>query len=321
MISVIIPVFNAKAELDKTLQSLLSQTLREFEVIVVDDGSTDGIEISNYCDKDIPIKLMRQENRGPGTARNFGLAEAKGEFIIFVDAGDLLKVNYLETLLKAIDNVDFAFCRYERICGKKREVVKNVFYGNKEAEEVLIYFLCYRICISLWNSIFRKSVIDAGNIRFVDDCYFGEDVNFIIKYLSHCKFVKSEDMSIYTYFYDENRNYHRFVNSDGKIENENNKLPEYLRSRGFLLSADVLEKTRFRVSNLSLCYLYMSNANCFSKYEELITGGVQMPFKSKLTSKMYFKSVLLYGLIKLFPLASFELIRAFRCLREKHENM
>ena len=99
--SVIIPVYNAEKYLRGCMDSVLSQTLRELEVICVDDGSTDGSAaiLEEYAEKDSRVRVLRQENKGAGAARNLGI-DAKGEYVAFVDADDSLCPDSLEPLYR-----------------------------------------------------------------------------------------------------------------------------------------------------------------------------------------------------------------------------
>ena len=97
-ISVIVPVYNVKEYIDETIKSIYNQTLKDFELILIDDGSTDGTYemLKEYESKHNNIKLIKQENSGPSKARNVGLKEAEGEYIIFVDSDDLLPTDSFE---------------------------------------------------------------------------------------------------------------------------------------------------------------------------------------------------------------------------------
>ena len=106
MISIIIPAYNAEKYLANTIQSVINQTYIDWELIIINDGSTDGtLElINNFKDKDSRIKVFSHENAGVAHSRNRGIAEAKGEFIAFLDADDLWTIDKLEIQLKALQN-------------------------------------------------------------------------------------------------------------------------------------------------------------------------------------------------------------------------
>ena len=142
MISVIVPVYNVEEYLEECLESIKRQTYIDIEVILVNDGSTDGSKeiCERYCEKDSRFKLVNQENKGLSGARNRGMLESKGEFISFVDSDDVLKEDMLEQLMKQMtsEDIDIVECWYTN---EKQELelstpknVKIIFQGNsKEA--------------------------------------------------------------------------------------------------------------------------------------------------------------------------------------------
>ncbi len=112
MISVIIPIYNAAEHLEKCVGSLLKQSCREFEIILVDDGSTDGsADICDaLCEKHVNIRVTHSENRGVAAARNTGIDMAVGELVTFIDADDCVPANYLEELYACIGEADISVC-------------------------------------------------------------------------------------------------------------------------------------------------------------------------------------------------------------------
>lgn len=115
MISIIVPIYNAANYLPACLDSLLSQTETDVQVILVDDGSTDDslVIAQNYADKDKRILVLTQEHAGQSAARNNGFAHAKGEHIAFVDADDTIELDWCERHLRAIENVDYVQSGYQ----------------------------------------------------------------------------------------------------------------------------------------------------------------------------------------------------------------
>lgn len=116
-ISVIVPIYNAEAYLAKCIESLIHQTCRALQIILINDGSTDNsLAIAEqFAAKDPRIELYSQPNQGQGTARNNGLQHATGEYISFVDADDYLDNNFYETLLTYIANYDCVQIGYRRV--------------------------------------------------------------------------------------------------------------------------------------------------------------------------------------------------------------
>ena len=114
-ISVIVPVYNTEKYLDECIQSILNQSFTNFELLLIDDGSTDrsGAICDQYAAKDERVRVFHKENGGVSSARNVGLDEAKGEWIAFVDSDDYLLSNALD-LITDLENEDFVICSYQR---------------------------------------------------------------------------------------------------------------------------------------------------------------------------------------------------------------
>lgn len=144
MISVVIPLYNKEASIKQSLMSVLSQSYQDFEVVIVDDGSTDNSVAKVEEIQDSRIRLIRQENGGPGKARNTGVKNAYGEWIVMLDADDELLPNGLETFQKIIDiasNIDIVDCNtlyynssgntegYHPINGYVKNPMKKFFYS------------------------------------------------------------------------------------------------------------------------------------------------------------------------------------------------
>ena len=104
MISIVIPLYNKKELIVKTVQSILNQTYHNFEIIIVDDGSTDGSADEVKTIKDSRIRLISQKNSGVASARNRGIKESQGDFVAFIDADDLWSPDYLYTLISLTQN-------------------------------------------------------------------------------------------------------------------------------------------------------------------------------------------------------------------------
>ena len=177
-ISVIIPVYNAEKYLNKTLESILKQSLKDIEVICVDDGSTDGsVEIiQSFIKKDDRVKLIRQNNQHAGSARNTGLKEAQGEYIHFMDADDYV-LNY------AYEAIYNKVIKYDLDCLKFSSVVYDV--KQKDTVDLPAFTLTrlrpgdfnrlltleagspiYKVNVAPWNGVYRRTFLEKNNIVF-----------------------------------------------------------------------------------------------------------------------------------------------------------
>lgn len=182
--SIIVPVYNVAPYLATCLDSLVNQTLKDIEIICVDDGSTDGsLELlEKYAATDNRIVLLKQPNSGQGTARNHGLKVARGKYIQFLDSDDFYELDCCEKLYDIMENNDVEVTCFQ-------PYVKYDAYSNRMGEDKAYFSLKYdglqqmtsdmirNIDVNCWNKIFRKSFLDKNKIRFPEKLHF-EDVGF-----------------------------------------------------------------------------------------------------------------------------------------------
>ncbi|MDY3206012.1 glycosyltransferase family 2 protein [Clostridium baratii] len=197
-LSVIIPVYNVEEYLVETLDSVVNQTMDNYEIILVNDGSTDNSQsiIDDYAKRYENIVSIYQENSGPGKARNKGIDVSRGEYIIFVDSDDIIP---RDALLKrynhAIDNnADIAVCATHLYDGEKDWPIKNHFLeeGFKNITNDLELLWMMGPC----NKIYKKRIIE--DIRFPEDINYGEDQVFVLRaYLATNKIYSSKYVGYY----------------------------------------------------------------------------------------------------------------------------
>ena len=205
-ISVIVPVYNVEKYLHKCIDSILTQTFTDFELILVDDESPDAC--GDICDefsiKDSRVISIHQKNSGVSNARNTGLDQAKGDYIVFCDSDDYLQKDYLETLYSEIDNsnYDFIGSGYETVDEFGNANVRNngfdyqcCFYDDNSIVCFIINNVLSRS--PSWRvgaKIYKRSIIQKHSIRFCETCEnYAEDLSFYLNYLLYClriKFIK-----------------------------------------------------------------------------------------------------------------------------------
>lgn len=165
MVSVIVPIYKVEKYLKRCVNSLLAQSYSDFELILVDDGSTDNC--SNICEdyaaKDKRIRVIHKENGGLSDARNAGLRIAKGEYIAFVDSDDWVATNYLETLLKVIELTESDICECEvlKTTGEIEKYKKSdEQYTSYSSEKALELLICDKILHQyVWNKLYKRSCL------------------------------------------------------------------------------------------------------------------------------------------------------------------
>lgn len=217
-VSIIVPIYNVEKYLDRCMMSLLSQTLKDIEIIMVDDGSPDNCP--NLCDeykkKDSRVKVVHKKNEGLGYARNSGLDVASGEYVAFVDSDDFVEDSMYAKLYNAAvsEKADVAYCNHfifhtatnhvgtpyapveESITFRGSEVVdevmKNMIASAPEATTERKYYM------SVWRGIFRRSVI--GDLRFESERdYLSEDIIYQVAVLQCASVVTFVHDRLYYY--------------------------------------------------------------------------------------------------------------------------
>lgn len=189
-VSIIIPVYNADLYLEQCLESILSQTLKNIEIICVDDGSTDKSLsiIEKYELTDKRISIIKQKHYNSGKARNIGLKHANGEYVLFIDADDFLEMKAIEIMYskaksKNVDIVVFGAYRYNNINNKKiyykdaLNISKNKLRENPMKKEAISDCLFDSLGIVVWNKLIKRNLIEKNKIKFQEitrsnDIYF-----------------------------------------------------------------------------------------------------------------------------------------------------
>lgn len=191
-ISVIIPVYNVEKYLRKCLDSVLAQTRDDYEVVLVDDGSTDSSPqiCDEYAEKDERILVIHQENKGLSGARNTGIKQCSGEWITFLDSDDWWEPEYLEYM--NLENEDLCVCGYTVVYQDNSEVVE------KRLTPCILEIADYIGCIEeyygtilnfAWGKMYRRDVVLATDL-FDENVVLVEDILFNIQYYRQCKHIK-----------------------------------------------------------------------------------------------------------------------------------
>lgn len=191
-ISIIVPVYNTEKYLEKCLESLINQTLKDIEIICVNDGSTDkSVEIlNNFAKKDKRIKIISQKNKGQSAARNEGIKIAKGKYIGFLDSDDWADRTMFEKLYENATKFDaeISMCSITTFDEKTNIYNKSDPYmtldlfsqnfENRAFNPKETYDFIFRICVTPWNKIYKKSFLNKYNILFEEGLNFEDNVFF-----------------------------------------------------------------------------------------------------------------------------------------------
>lgn len=203
-VSVVLPVYNAEKYLEHSLNSILQQTMTDFELLCIDDGSNDkSLEIlQQYAKQDNRIKIYHQENNGVSIARNVGINHAMGNYVVFLDADDWIEEDYLECLYTIVTekNVEIAICGHDIVTGQKHipELIHRQGYLSRE--DALTLALDHNGYQGyLWNKLFHRSLINDNQIRFEEDIHVLEDLLFTCSCMKQVEQVYYEPVVKYHY--------------------------------------------------------------------------------------------------------------------------
>ncbi|MFR5876155.1 MAG: glycosyltransferase family 2 protein [Eubacterium sp.] len=207
--SVIIPTYNVESKLDRCLESILSQNYTDYEIILVDDGSGDKTAdiCRSYSEKYINIKFFSKNNGGAASARNCGLDNAEGDYILFVDSDDFVDATYFESMSNDCleDGLAvFTFSFFNNNVTRKRSVAEDLLDETSSLFNLSKELILSRLINSPCAKIFSRSLIEKHHLRFDEKMPVAEDFNFCLAYLFLCKKVSVKDKSIY--FYDVSSN-------------------------------------------------------------------------------------------------------------------
>lgn len=244
-VSVIVPVYNVEKYLNRCLNSLVKQTLKDIEIIVVNDGSPDNSSdiILKYVKKYKNVVYYNKENGGLSDARNFGIEHANGEYIAFVDSDDYVDKDMLKKLYNkaSSSNFDIVCCNFDYV-DDNGNFIK---YGNSKVINDLNGDSIRRCMLDIyptaWNKLYKKELFENG-IRFKKGVWY-EDVEFLYRLFPYVKSIGTINDSLYHYVqregaitktFDE-RLYHYIDNWNGiiKFYKENNFYNQYVKELEF----------------------------------------------------------------------------------------
>ena len=316
MISIIVPVYNVEKYITKCLESIVNQDYKDFELILVNDGSKDNsINLANgyLKDKDIKWSIINKENGGLASARNAGLKVAKGEYISFIDSDDYISTDFLTTLLQALikENADYSFCAFEFV--KKQEI--DIDSNDKEIlfnkDELLKTFLKRTINFVVPSMLFKKEFLDKNELSFNEALRFSEDQPFIWNVILNTNKAIYLYKKMYGYYIRENS-----IMTSTSLDKIINSFKEYSTYTKDLFSKypeykDITDKVlpRWELGTLYTCAKLLDYENYKKVYEAMDGKSILKRIKGIDENKAYLlgfvcsmSSKLMYKLCRMMEL-------------------
>lgn len=209
-ISIIVPIYNAEKYLIPCLNSILKQTYSNFELLLIDDGSTDKSRLicDNYAQLDNRIKIFHKKNTGVSATRNLGIKNTIGDWVCFVDSDDTLESNYLQVFVNLLSKYE-ADCYITscKIISKEKvssKVLEESFFNKTNIYKSIIKLREKTLLGVPWNKMFRVNIIKKYNIYFDESISSYEDEIFVLQYFKYSKAIYTSPIQTYNYYYSNN---------------------------------------------------------------------------------------------------------------------
>ncbi len=268
-ISIIVPVYNGEKYIRNCLDTLLNQEGKNFEVIVINDGSTDRTGEIVKSIRDEKLVYFEQENKGVSAARNKGMELSRGEWIVFCDADDEVKQGYIRDINETVNN----FPEYDVFCYAKSYVKgegnSNDLYDITGKTAILstigknksIFKYCndYFMCLTVWSKVYSKNFLIRNNLKFNTKVTYGEDILFLFKLFSLSDKIKAIHRGYYKYNSD---NENSTISTGGKIAEKDGYISFYKELYEFIISRDDIKFWKDKVLVRGMNNFIVSHANC-----------------------------------------------------------
>lgn len=291
LISIIVPVYNTEKYIERCLDSIMKQDYPNFEVILVNDGSTDEsrIIIQKYKEKYKNISYIKQENKGVGAARNAGIKVAKGDYISFVDSDDYISKDFIETMMKSLqqNNSDIAECIFYL---KYKDSDKVEYFKNDnciyDTESYLEQYILDWKSSLFWNKIFKSELID--NLRFKKERRCIDDEFFTYKAILKAHKISRINEPFYYYRQRKSSAINNQFNNKQKAQDN---LDVLIERYNLITSQFPRLKESFINHDISMLYYILNSYNIDASFFKSLKKASKFYFKEAVISRCNLKIV------------------------------
>ena len=299
--TIIVPIYNAEKYINKCIDSILAQTYKNIEIILVNDGSTDNsLEIcKEYKKKDKRIKVFNQKNSGVSQARNKGIDNATGELIIFVDSDDWIDADMIEQLEKVYERFKPDLINY-KIYGRKKEYQDKQYLTKEDSLEKIIDMIRKEQLNSPVDKVYKLEHIKKYNIKFTDKIEIGEDLLFNFDYIKNINTLYIFEKELYHVEEIVNMNSltKKYIyNKYEQLIYVNNTMIKWAKE---IENNDLNEALKYiRLKNISSCFISLFHKDCKLDRKSKIKYIIKVKAKNKRivlknSKKIYFLGSIVY---------------------------
>lgn len=307
-VSVIIPVYNKEKYIEKCIESVLSQTLKEIEILIINDGSTDNsLEKIKEYSYDKRVILIDKKNEGVSKTRNLGLRLAKGKYILYIDADDYIDKNMLEDMYKKIkvDSLDLLTSDIKRVKNdeiirleKDLEISEEDILSGEEYLKLLLQELAFG---AVWNKLIKREICISNNIFFNEKIFLGEDYNFLCRLSKYLNRIGK--LNYYYYYYVQEDNESCIV----KSKNIDDVIVGYSDLENFYKENKEIQKLILKKKVVMLFYFIMDKI--YRKYKNYFLAEKEILKDIKKINLYHFsntyrttkKNIVLLNILAIFP--------------------
>ena len=254
-ISVIVPIYNTGKYLNRCIDSILAQTFTDFELLLIDDGSTDnsGVICDEYAANDTRVKVFHKENGGVSRARNLGIDSAQGEYLSFIDSDDYIRPTMYEELIKIAGkfNVDLVCSDIEqngKVLLNKTPSLRKI--DKQEIHDTVLPYFTFNDTLgtgAYTTMLIRRSVLNENKVRFYEDFAFQEDTMFMINVYANISSMYYLPKTFYEYTTHPSGLYSAYRKGDGS---------NFVKARKIMLSLIEKYNIPVNIKNFNVGYLY-----------------------------------------------------------------